>query len=117
MMRRAELVRRQNNSLFIGVPLRNVAVSPGGAVSQTNGFDGPVVEVVVNRDTRLYQDVTFRNYNGPCGQVQQVLAPGSLDDVVDGTTFLVWGEQSGERITSNILVYELPPLTKPGAGK
>ncbi len=46
-MRRGDLVKRENNSIFIGVPLRNVAINPGGTISQTTGFDGPVVEVVV----------------------------------------------------------------------
>ena len=114
MMRRAVLVRRQGNSLFIGGPLRNVSAGAGGAVSQADGFDGPVVEVVVTHDTRVYQDVTFENYDGQCGQIRQVVRPGSLDDIVDGTTFLVWGQQTGERILASSLVYELPLLTKPG---
>jgi hypothetical protein len=116
-MRRASLVRRQNNSLFIGVPLRNVSVNPRGRVSQSDGFDGPIMEVVVTHDTKVYQDVTFQNYNGTCGQVQQVLAPGNLDEIVDGTTFLVWGKQNGERVIASDLVYELPPVTKPTTGK
>ena len=112
MMRRAVLVRRQDNSLFIGVPLRNVAaVDPSGTVSQTDGFDGPVVEVVVTHETKVYQDVTFQNYSGACGQIQQVLAPGSLDDTTDSTTFLVWGQRNGDRIIASHLVYDL------GAGK
>jgi hypothetical protein len=118
MMRRAVLVRRQGNSLFIGVPLRNVAaVGPGGTLSQADSFDGPIVEVVVTHDTRVYQDVTFQNYSGACGQIQQVLAPGSLHDITDSATFLVWGQRNGDRIIASRLVYDLPPVTKSGADK
>jgi hypothetical protein len=117
MMRRATLVRRQDNSLFIDVPERNVSVKPNGTVSQTDSFDDPVIEVVVTHDTKVYQDVTFQHYNGTCGEIQQVVAPGSLDDIIAGTTFLVWGEQNGERVLATDLVYELPSVTKPGSGK
>ncbi len=118
IMRRGNLVKRENNSIFIGVPLRNVSINPGGTISQTHGFDGPVVEVVVSHDTKLYRDVTFQNSNGPvCGQVQEVLAPGSLDDIVADTTFLVWGERMGDRVIASNLVYELPLGAKSGVGK
>jgi hypothetical protein len=118
IMRRGDLVKRENNSIFVGVPLRNVAINPGGTISQTTGFDGPVVEVVVAHDTKLYRDVTFQNYHGQvCGQVQEVLAPGTLDDIVADTTFLVWGERVGDRVIASHLVYELPLGAKPGVGK
>ncbi len=89
MMGSAVLVRRQNNSPFTGVPLRNVAVDPNGGVSQTDGFDGPIIEIVVTHDTKVYQDVTFQHYTGGCGQLQQRVASGSLDDIVVGTSLLV----------------------------
>ncbi len=118
IMRRGVLVKRQNNSIFIGVPLRNVAINPSGTISQTTGFDGPVVEVVVTHNTRLYRDVTFQNYNGQkCGQVQEVLAPGTLHDIDADTTFLVWGERVGDRVIASNLVYELPLGAKSGVGK
>jgi hypothetical protein len=61
-----------------GAHFRDVSVSPNGTVSQTTGFDGPIVEVVVTHDTKIYRDVTFQNYSGASGQVQ-VLAPGGHD--------------------------------------
>ena len=117
LMRRAVLVRRQDHSLFIGVPVRNVNVKPNGTVSQTDGFDGPVIEVVITHDTKVYQDVTFQRYSAICGEIQQMVAPGNLDDIVGGTTFLVWGEQNDDRVLATNLVYELPLVTKHGAGK
>jgi len=116
-MRRAALVRRQDHSLLIGVPVRNVNIQPNGTVSQADGFDGPVIEVVVTHDTKVYEDVTFQHYSATCGEIQEVVAPGSLDDIVDGATFLVRGEQNGERVLAPNLVYELPCVTKPGPGK
>ncbi len=108
MMRRAVLVRRQGNSIFIGVPQRNLSVSPNGTASQTNSFDGPIIEVVVTHDTKIYQDVTMQNYSGVCGRVQQILAPGKLDDIAEDATFLVWGQRNGNRVIASHLVYELP---------
>jgi hypothetical protein len=117
LTRRAVLVGRQGDSLFMGVPLRDVKTSAGGAAAETTGFDGPVQEVVVNHATKIYQDVTFRDDGGGCGQVKQVLEPGSMEDIVDGTTFLVWGEQKGTRVLASYLVYELPPVSKSWAGR
>jgi hypothetical protein len=51
------------------------------------------------------------------GEIQQVVAPGTLDDIVGGATFLVWGEQNAERVLTTDLVYELPLVKKPGSGK
>jgi hypothetical protein len=51
------------------------------------------------------------------GEIQQVVAPGTLGDIVGGTTFLVWGEQKAERALTTDLVYELPLVTKPGSGR
>ena len=108
-------VRRENNSYFIGTGNIRVMVSAdqnGGAPLTDFSYDGPVVEVVITRDTQFFQDVTEHNFetaqNGEL-KVQQVLAAtDSLDDVDDNTAIQVWGERRGERLIASIVVYQQP---------
>jgi len=117
MMRRAVLVRQDGNSIFIEVPMRSLSVDRSGAVIQNASTAGPIVEVVVTHDTKVYQDVTFQRNPPACGQVQEILAPGNLSEITADTTFLVWGRQSGGRVLATDLVYELPVFHKTAAGR
>jgi hypothetical protein len=104
---------RQNDSIFIGTGKENVTVKPGpgGDVVAGTFHDGPTVEVVVTPQTIIYDDVTFKQYNTlpSSGQkVQQVLVPGSLDDLGLASLVTVWGKQTGDRVIADVLVY-LPP--------
>src|SRR5512146_1635070 len=50
---------RQDNSLFIGTGKVTVSVKagPSGSVETSSNHDGPVVEVVVTAQTKIYKDV------------------------------------------------------------
>jgi hypothetical protein len=114
--------RRQDSSIFIGTGQVKMMVqqSQGGAISTTSSYDGPVVEVVVAHDTSIYQDVTMKQFNGPppAGQkMQQVVEPGSIDDIGENSVIVVWGERRGDRVVATTLVYSPPAfMVKPGSG-
>jgi hypothetical protein len=108
-------VRREDNRYFVGTGNIRMMISAnqsGGAPQTDFSYDGPVVEVVVTRETQLYQDVTEPNFeaaqNGEL-KLQQVLAPAdSLDDVDENTALQVWGERRGDRLIAAIVVYQQP---------
>jgi len=81
---------RKDNSLFVGtgVVLRTVQQDQNGNVTSSSTQDGPVVEVVVTPQTIVYSDVTNRQFNGqpPSGKIQQVVEPGSLDEIGKDST-------------------------------
>ena len=106
---------RQNNSIFVGTGQVEVSIQAdkSGKVQTSSSYDGPIVEVVVISQTTIYEDVTLRQYNGqpPEGQkIQQVVEPGSLDDIGSSTTMAVWGKKTGDRIIAELVVYETPPM-------
>jgi hypothetical protein len=105
---------RQNDSVFVGTGHESVTVKagPGGEVVAGSSHDGPTVEIVVTPQTLIYDDVTFKQFNGqpPNGQkIQQVLAPGSLDEIGQASLVTVWGKQTGDRVIADVLVY-MPPV-------
>ncbi len=114
--------RRADSSIFIGTGQVKMMVqkSQSGVISTTSDFDGPVVEVVATHDTRIYCDVTMKQFDGPppAGQkLKQVVEPGSLDDIGENSTLVVWGERRGDRVVATTLVYSLPAfMVKPGSG-
>ncbi len=106
---------RQNNSIFVGTG--NVAMTvmkdQSGQVHTSSSHSGPVVEVVVTNQTTIYKDVTAEQFNGPPPQgqkIQQVVQPGSLDEVGQNSTLTVWGRQTGDRYIADVLVYTPPPV-------
>jgi hypothetical protein len=108
-------VRRENNSFFVGTgnAMAGVRIDRSGNAEAASDYDGPVVEVVVTSQTIIYNDVTMRQYDRlpPEGQqIQQVVEPGSLDDIGESSTIAVWGTQTGDRIIAEVLVYESPAL-------
>jgi len=107
---------RQDNSIFVGTGNFNVRVQAdqSGKVETGSHYDGPLVEVVVTSQTKVYEDVTMQQYNGPPpdGQkIQQVLEPGSLDSIGESSGVTIWGKKTGDRIIADILVY-LSPVFK-----
>ena len=100
---RGIFVRREDNSLFIGtgkVMMAAKAGKQGEPADISTEYDGPVVEVVITGDTVVYKDET--NFGSPGskdeGPIQQVVAPGSIDEVDENTSFSVWGRKVGDRL-------------------
>jgi hypothetical protein len=111
--------RRADSSLFIGTGQVSVMAqkSQDGVISMTSHYDGPLVEVVVTHDTTIYRDVTMKQFNGPPpdGQkLQQVLEPGSVDEIGENSMLTVWGDRRGDRITATVLTYSLPDFFRKG---
>jgi hypothetical protein len=56
----------------------------------------------------------MKQFNGPPpeGQkIQQVVEPGSLDDIGESSLITVWGKKTGDRIIADVLVYTSPDFT------
>ena len=108
---------RENNSIFVGTGRVTMIVEQdqSGDVESASNASGPVLEVVVSNDTILYHDTTLEQYNGqpPAGEkIQQVLAPGSLDDIGEHSVLTVWGQKTGNRVIAEILVYTSPAFAE-----
>jgi hypothetical protein len=108
------MVRRQDNSVFLGTGRIQFEVSRGAPAGQQVQihYDGPVSEVVITRATKVYRDATQVNPSaqdverGGMGEpVQEVLRPGSLDDLTTTSMVYVWGEKHGDRLVATALVY------------
>ncbi len=109
-------VRREDNSIFVGTGEIELMVeidkTTGQRQSSAN-YSGPVLEVVVTRDTTLYRDETqFPELGSAAGgkqTIQQVVKPvDSLEELGEQTKNMeiqVWGTRSGDRVTAQVLVY------------
>jgi hypothetical protein len=115
---------RQGNSIFVGTGQVQMSVkqdAQSGQVQISSSHNGPVVEVVVTNQTKIYKDTTMQQYNGqpPQGQtIQQIVEAGSLDEIGQSSSITVWGRRTGDRYIADILVYSTPafvPKPKPGA--
>ncbi len=106
---------RQDNSIFVGTG--NVSITAqkdqSGKVTTSATHTGPVVEVVVTPQTKVYRDVTMNQFNGPppAGQkIQQVVESGSVDEVGQYSDITTWGRKTGDRIIADVFVYTPPPV-------
>jgi hypothetical protein len=115
---------RQGNSIFVGTGQVQMSMKQdpqSGQVQTYSSHNGPVVEVVVTKQTKIYKDTTMQQYNGqpPQGQtIHQVIEPGSLDEIGQSSSITVWGKKTGDRYIADILVYSSPafiPKPKPGS--
>ncbi len=104
----------QDNSIFVGTG--NITMTAhkdpqSGIVKTSATHSGPIVEVVVTTQTKIYHDTTMEQFNGPppSGQkLQQVLEPGLLDQIGQYSDIKVWGKKTGDRYIADILVYTDP---------
>ena len=102
--------RRQDNSIFIGTGQIKMMFSKPQASNATPStsasYDGPVIEVVVTHDTQVWQDETDFMKAGSDGKVQQVVKPGTVEDIGKDAIVNVWGQRSGDRVVADTLVYQ-----------
>jgi hypothetical protein len=106
---------RQDKSIFVGTG--HITGSKGqdssGNVHISLSHDGPVIEVVVTTQTIIYKDTTQQQFNGRPphqGQIQQVVEPGSVDEMGQLSMITVWGRKTGDRYIADVLVYTPPPV-------
>lgn len=111
-------LRREDDSIFVGtgnIELE-VEVNTATGVDEVNlSSDGPEVEVVVTRDTILYEDITDMDEafaDGESGDkiLQQRLRPGSLEEIGENMEIQAWGRLQGDRIIAEVLVYRAPDV-------
>ncbi len=85
------------------------------------GADGPILEIVTNRDTIIFKDVTSTGYISYSSEdpppelpekIQREVEPGTLDEIGNGSMVTIWGERRGDRIIADVVVYQ-PLLQMP----
>jgi hypothetical protein len=106
-------VRREDNSLFLGtgnVKFHTIRESDAEQPRFESGYDGPLVEVLVTRSTRVYFDETdFEDRKPGADTVQQVVQEGTLEDLGQDHLIQVWGERQGDRVVAELVVIFSPP--------
>ena len=109
------VLQREDDTLLIGTgePKISVEMNDDGMPNiSINGTEGPAVEVVITRDTRLFEDVTDPTafFSGENDSFQQeVKLIDSLDDVaINDASLMVWGTKRGERIVADVVVVTPP---------
>jgi hypothetical protein len=51
----------------------------------------------------------------PGQEIQQKVAPGSIEDLGEASMVMVWGRKSGDRVIAEVLMFSAPMLMgKPG---
>ena len=105
-------VNREDNSLFIGTGGITMMVSSEGTSSSS--YDGPVVDIVVTGETRVYKESS--NFPGPPAEgetvqvLQQEVVEGNIEEIGKDSHISVWGRKVGDRIIADILVYSEPAI-------
>ena len=112
------LDHRQDNGIFVGTGKVMMSVRrniQSGEVQTPSSHDGPTVEVLVTTQTKIYQDVTMNQFDGPPPEgrkIQQILESGSLDGIGQSSMIYIWGRKMGDRFIADILVYSPPAFIK-----
>ncbi|MBI5564471.1 MAG: hypothetical protein HY870_06225 [Chloroflexi bacterium] len=110
---------RKDNSIFVTIGNEfMVQVDENGTVNTQTDGNGQQLEVVVTGDTILYKDVTQMGdvKTQPVnGELQQQVAPGSLDEIGANSLVTAWGERRGDRVIASVLFYSQPMMFKPAA--
>jgi len=103
---RGVFVRREDNTIIVGTGEVRVNLRDGEIHSD---HDGPEVEVVVTHDTMIYRDKTqYATDEVEDGKLQQVVKPGSLEEIEKHSFISVWGQERGSRLFAGVLVYKIP---------
>ena len=107
---------REDNSIFVGTGNMGIVVDGKEGGKPAASYDGPVVEVVVTGETEVFQDVTFTGELPEPGQeIQQKVAPGSIEDIGESSMVMVWGRKSGDRVIAEVLMFSAPMvMARPG---
>ncbi|GAB4431156.1 MAG: hypothetical protein Fur0044_28750 [Anaerolineae bacterium] len=111
-------VRREDNSIFVGtgeIKLSVMIDQATGERQSSSSYSGPVLEVVVTRETTIYRDETGFLEPGQAGggkqTIQQVVKPvdslEALGENTKNTEIQAWGTRSGDRVVAQVLVYRL----------
>ena len=102
-------VRQEDNSYYVGTGSTSVNVTITNGVPETAvSFSGPEVEVVVNRDTIFYEDITEVSFEATESKeqtlqqkVRQIDPPAELEGAY---SMSAWGERRGDRVVATTVV-------------
>ena len=97
-------LRQEGDRLFVGTgSLSGVKVNDEWEVRH----DGPVVEVVTTHDTLVYRDNTLQQLGNevPTEPIQQVLKPGSVDEIGEDSTVRAWGKRRDDELVAELVVF------------
>jgi hypothetical protein len=98
-------VSQNDDTLVIGTGNTMVLFGSEGGPPETS-YDGIAVEVFVTNQTQLYEDITEISFDTDASDIQEQVRPvESLDDLEEGTMVRVWGQQRGDRLIAEIVVY------------
>lgn len=98
-------VRREQDSIFLGtgkVGLEYRMEKSSLARLQKASYDGPIQEVVITPETKIFQDVT-KIYMAQSSMTRQMVQPGTLDDLTTNSVFSVWGDRKNGRWTADVI--------------
>ncbi|MEM7334277.1 MAG: hypothetical protein AAF490_19480 [Chloroflexota bacterium] len=107
------LVREEDNSYFVGTGSISVSVNVvNGETSTSVEHSGPEIEVVANRDTQFYRDITEVEFTASESKEQtleqEITAVSQPELMPEGANIQVWGEQRGDRVIAEIIVFSEP---------
>lgn len=116
---RGIFVRREDDNIFVGTGEIQIRVEMDAVTGQptfSNSHEGPVVEVVVNRETTIYQDTTPIDFEpgGDGNFQQQVQKVDSLEGLGEESEVQVWGERRGDRVVAEVFVVRNPVTWRAG---
>lgn len=102
-------LRQEDNSYFVGTGSTSVNVTITDGVPEVAvDHSGPEIEVVFNRDTVFYEDITEVSFEASESKeqtlqqvVRQVDAPA---EVTGGSSITAWGERRGDRVIATTVV-------------
>ncbi|MCP5100639.1 MAG: hypothetical protein GY943_34250, partial [Chloroflexi bacterium] len=107
------LTKQVDNSYFVGTGSISVSINVvNGVESVATDHSGPEIEVVINRDTIFYQDVTEVEFTASESKEQtlhqEIVEVDQPESISDGSSMQVWGEKRGDRVTAEIIVFSPP---------
>lgn len=103
-----------NNSLMVSTiegPVKITSVD--GKTSMDAEISDKPTEVVVTKETKIYQDTTQPDFS-PGGAaegeqtIQQTVEERSLSNIAPNTMVSVWGYKRGDRLVAEIIVFNQP---------
>lgn len=104
------LARQVDNSYFVGTGSVSVNVNiVNGVESVAVDHSGPEIEVVTNRDTVFYQDITEVSFESDVSKEQtlqqEIVQVDQPESLPQGGSIQVWGQRSGDRVVAELVVF------------
>lgn len=84
-----------------------VVSDESGKITVEGADSAPEIEVVIQKETKIYKDTTFENENAAemNGTIQQTVAEITADDITTNGLATVWGHKRGDRILAEIILF------------